>query len=211
MEPHLTQDEELQRIRHWWKKNGVSVVAGVGIGVAAIAAVNGWQVYTENRAENASALFDQVRTALRADDLDAARGLADELREDFTATTYATGAALLVAARRHRDGDAEGARELLERTLDSGAGDAAEHAARLRLAALELDAGNHERALELTAADDRQGFESFYAELRAEAHLLGGDAGAARAEFDAALDALAEDSGYRELLEMKRNAVAEAD
>ena len=43
MEPHLAEDEELQKLKTWWKSNGTSIIVGIALGIGAIAGVNGWQ------------------------------------------------------------------------------------------------------------------------------------------------------------------------
>ena len=43
---HVAEDDDAQRLRVWWKKNGMGIVAGVAIGILGVGGFTGWQVYT---------------------------------------------------------------------------------------------------------------------------------------------------------------------
>ena len=43
---HFAEDDDTQRIRAWWKKNGMGIVAGVAIGLVGVGGFKGWQAYT---------------------------------------------------------------------------------------------------------------------------------------------------------------------
>ena len=210
MEPHLAEDEELQKLKQWWKKNGSSIIVGVVLGISAIAGINGWRMYEQNQAETASALFGQLREAISGNSASKASSLATELRDDFSSTPYAPSGALIYAAHVYASGDEAAAREQLEWVIDSGASESLKHTARVRLAWLELAAGNHQRVLQITAVEDVSGFESYYAELKAEAHAMAGDRDKARSAYATALAELPENSDYAEILKAKQNALESA-
>lgn len=207
MDPHLAEDEELAKLKEWWRKNGMSIIVGIAVGLGAIVGINGWNLYTSNRAETASALFFQLRQHIDNDDANAAAGLADELQSDFSATPYAANGALLTAAALYDAGDIEGARERLGWVLDQSEDPNLQHTARLRLAYLELGEGNPSRALELATVDEPGAFASHYAEIRADAHRLDGSDAAAASAYDDAIAALPAGSGYANVLRAKRNSL----
>jgi hypothetical protein len=66
----LSEREQVDRIRQWWKENGAWIIVGVGGGVLALAGWNWWQGYQLQRAEQASAIFSVVTEAA----LEGARG-----------------------------------------------------------------------------------------------------------------------------------------
>ena len=43
---HVAEDDDAQRVRAWWKKNGMGIVAGGAIGVVGVGGFKGWQAYT---------------------------------------------------------------------------------------------------------------------------------------------------------------------
>ncbi len=208
MDPHLAEDEELAKLKEWWRKNGTSIIVGIVVGLGAIVGINGWSLYTTNRAETASALFFQLRQHVENDDAASATGLADELQADFPSTPYASNGALLTAAALYDDGDVEGARKRLAWVVDNAPDPSLEHTARLRLAYLELGEGNTSRALELASTGEGGAFASHYAEIRADAHRLDGNDDQAAIAYDEAIAALPTASGYANVLRAKRNSLA---
>ncbi len=211
MEPHLAEDEELQKIKEWWKNNGSSILIGIGVGIAAIVGINGWKSYTEGRSESASLIYSQLQTAVSLEQKDQAVLFASELRNDFSASAYAFGGALLAAGVAYRGNDVETAREMLQWVLDSETESSLQHTARLRLAYIEIGTGNYNRALELLETDNTSGFESSYAELKADAQLASGNGELAHDLYGEAIASLPGNSGYGHILRAKKNNLARAE
>ena len=133
--PRFSEDEQAERLKEWWKKNGTSIVFGVVIGVVAIGGVNYWRDYTRNQAEAASERYVQLLTTSG----DAAQDLASGLMQDHAGSPYA-GLAALYAAREHYDaGDPDAAEAKLRWVLDNVEQAELQHAARLRLGRLLMD------------------------------------------------------------------------
>ncbi|MBK5967828.1 YfgM family protein, partial [Thiorhodovibrio winogradskyi] len=55
-----TDEEKAEAIKKWWKENGVAVVTGVAIGLAAIFGWRGWTGYQEQRGQQASLAFEEL-------------------------------------------------------------------------------------------------------------------------------------------------------
>lgn len=208
MEPHIAEDEELHKLKEWWKSNGTSIIVGIVVGLTAIVGVNGWNWYTTQRGETASSLYFQLRNSLAQENIPTSMELVRELREDFSATPYAANGALLTAAALYAEGDIEGARDMLAWVLEEAGDENIEHAARLRLAYLELAAGNHSRAIELTSVPETGVYTSHYAEIRADAHRAAGEIDKARSAYDEAIAELSPLSDHIDLLTAKRNSMA---
>ena len=187
MEPHLAEDEELQKLKQWWKKNGNSIIIGIVLGLSGIVGFNGWNSYVQNRSESAAGIYAQLRKAVEADSVDSVAQLSTELTEDFAATPYSASGALIAAAHQFSSGDVESARKLLNWVLASD---------------------SVEPLTQLVSEGDQTGFEAFFAELAAEANLQKGSMKAAIENYDRALAVLAENSEYTLILQAKRNAIA---
>ena len=61
-----TEEEQLEAIKRWWRENGVGVILGVVVGLGALAGWKGWTWYQNEQAMAASAIYDEVTTALDA-------------------------------------------------------------------------------------------------------------------------------------------------
>lgn len=55
-----TDEEKAEAIKKWWKENGIAVVTGVAIGLAAIFGWRGWMSYQEQRGQQASLAFEEL-------------------------------------------------------------------------------------------------------------------------------------------------------
>ena len=42
---HFAEDEQTEKIRHWWKKNGSAIIVGLVLGIGSVAGYQGWGVY----------------------------------------------------------------------------------------------------------------------------------------------------------------------
>ena len=91
------EDDDAQRIRAWWKKNGMGIVAGVVIGIVGVGGVKGWQAYTEHRALSASDVFQEMLAYDESGAIEQAKKSAQTLIEDYRTTPYGDLAYLMIA------------------------------------------------------------------------------------------------------------------
>lgn len=198
-----SQQDELEKLKEWWKEYGTSLVIGVVLGVAALVGYRYWTQHQETQREAASVMYEQLLTHIRTDQPQAARDVGGKLIDDYGSTPYAGMAALLLARQAHDAGDKALARQHLEWAIDNAKGDATRHAARLRLGRLLLDAGDANAAAAAINVKDITGFEAEYHELRGDLALVAGDTEAARRAYLEATKALPPNSPYRATLSMK--------
>jgi len=199
---HLTEEEQSERLKQWWRENGVSVVVGVVLGVAVIVGVNYWRTYKAEQAETASSLYMQMVDAGGSGAGDIGR----RLIEDYSNTPYAGKAALVMARTEFENGDRDAAISHLGWAIDNASDPADRTVARLRLARVLLDSGELERMRELLSELEVGGYESEYRELLGDLAMARGDPETARAEYDSALEHLPEQSGFVEMLNLKLDA-----
>lgn len=202
-----TQQQEVERLKNWWKEYGNALIAGVVIGVAILFGTKYWKQYQEGRRVEASVLYEQMLTSARGTQKEAARTSGERLIKDFDNTPYAAIAALMLARQAQESGDAAGARRHLEWVVANARQDAVQHAARLRLARLLGSGGEHAAALAVTEIKDRGGFEADYLELRGDLLAALGRVGEARTAYRDALTKMREPSPYQSVVRMKLDAL----
>lgn len=198
----LSDDDQSERIKTWWKENGTSVIAGAVLGIAVIVGVNYWRVYKAEQAEAAATLYDQLLEGGGGETADAGRTLIDE----YPGTPYSGKAALFLAKAAFENDDPDQAAEHLEWAMTEAPDPADRRVARLRLARLALSRGNTDQASELLAGMQSGGYESEYRELLGDIAMARNDPATARNEYQAALDALPEQSGFADMLKRKLDA-----
>ncbi|HJP08384.1 MAG TPA: tetratricopeptide repeat protein [Arenicellales bacterium] len=201
----LAEDDDAEKLRQWWKKNGSGIIAGIVLGVAGVGGVKGWEMYTERRSLTASDLFQQMlaRQAVGSDAQ--AQELALQIRDDYGATPYADLALLMLARLAVENGDRERAEGYLTGVMNDSENMAMEHIARLRLAQIALDAGDHRQAEQLVSVEERGGFESEYSEVLGDVYLEQKQWDKARTAYDRALEGLDPTAGAGQILTAKRN------
>ena len=200
--PQFAEDDDMARARAFWDANGKPIVAGVVLGLAGIVGFNFWQGYQQDQGESASVLFDTVRLG---ETTEAASAL-QSLQSDYTETTYASLAALSMAARHVQEGDLEAASGALRWAMEKGSDDAISGIARARLASVLIASGNAQEALDLVAGQSGGNFESRYRELEGDAYSLRGESGdreKALAAWEASLAAADGSASPPELIQLK--------
>lgn len=202
---HFAEDDDTQRIRAWWKKNGMGIVAGVAIGLVGVGGFKGWQAYTEDRALSASDVFQQMLAYDESGASERAKDNAQILVKDYRATPYGDLAYLMLAKLATKKGELSNAMEALTHVMTKSKDPAMRQLARLRLSRVTLLAGDLVRAQELATTGDVGGFESEYAEVLGDVLLAQHKYSDAAEAYDRALQALAPSSSSRALLTSKRN------
>ena len=202
---HVAEDDDAQRLRVWWKKNGMGIVTGVAIGILGVGGFKGWQAYTENRALSASDVFQEMLAYDEAGAIDRAGNSAQILIKDYRATPYGDLAYMMIAKLATQEGDLSKAMEALTNVMTKSNDPAMRQLSRLRLSRVNLLAGDLDRAHELATTDDVGGFESEYPEVLGDILLAQHKYSNAAEAYDRALQALATASSSRALLTSKRN------
>lgn len=197
------EQEDLDRLKAWWKNYGNSVVFGIALGAAILVGFRYWNQHMEEQRQAAAALYDRMFQNFHAKKPADARQLGESLINEYSSTPYAGMAGLLLARQDFEAGDAVKARERLQWVLKNADDAAVQHAARLRLARVHLDSGDREAALALLDVKDRAGFEAEYEELKGDVHVSQGQREAARAAYREALKHLRPESSYATILNMK--------
>jgi predicted negative regulator of RcsB-dependent stress response len=198
----LSEDEQSERLKAWWKENGTSVIAGAVLGIAVIGGVNYWRIYKAEQAEAAAALYQQVVQERGEPALAAGRTLID----DYSGTPYAGKAALFLAKYAFENGDADQAAEHLEWARTEAGDPSDRKVAQLRLARVALSRGDPDRAEAVLSGMQAGGYESELRELLGDIAMARNDPATARVEYEAALDALPEQSGFADMLNRKLDA-----
>ncbi|MGE5241186.1 MAG: YfgM family protein [Bacteroidota bacterium] len=197
------EQEELEKLKAWWKNYGTSLIIGVLLGAAVLVGFRYWTQSKEQRLQDASVLYNQMVQDMRGKKNDDARKTGESLVNDYSATPYAGMAGLLLARLDFDAGDAKTARTHLQWVIDHAKDPATAGAARLRLARLLIGGGEQDAALALLNSKEQGGFEGEYQELRGDIYAAQGKRDDARAAYREALKRLPPDSPYLPVLKMK--------
>ena len=190
-----TEEEQIEVIKRWWKKNGSSLLLGIALALAIVFGWQAWQSHQANQKAQAAAdfgrLIQQATTASSDEDRESVSYLADKVREDHSGTAYAVYAMLIQANQRMMaDNDPAAAAESLQWALDqTDAGSALSLIVRSRLARAQYGAGNYDAALAtVRGATDPGEFAGLLAELEGDILVASGDKAGAEEAYRRASD-----------------------
>lgn len=200
-----TEEEQVQAIKDWWKRNGSSLLIGIG---AALAIVFGWQAWQNHQAQQRAEAANQFASLLNAfssgEDTETVAFVAETLRNDYTDSAYAIYGNLVLARQQMMEqGDPAAAAESLSWALEQ----AAEQPAlalviRNRLARAQFAAQDYEAALAtVDGAQNADAFAAVFSELRGDILLAQGDREGARDAYLAAREQ--SEQGRSGVLELK--------
>jgi predicted negative regulator of RcsB-dependent stress response len=197
---YLSEEEQVEALKRWWRENGRSVIAGIVIGLAVVFGWQSWVQYRHSQMEGAAARFDQLHQAAQIGEAESAQKQGELLRQEHGRTIYAAFAALDLARLLVEQGDAEGAKGQLQWVLEQAREPAIQEVARIRLARLQLGLGDTAAAEKSLAAVTGSAFAGEVAELRGDLARARNDLEAARTAYQ---DALVKGTGNSMLLRMK--------
>ena len=204
------EQEELEKLKTWWKNYGNSVIFGILLGVAILVGFRYWIQHTEQQRQTAAGIYERMFQDISAKKTADARKSGESLINEYSSTPYAGMAGLMLARLDFEAGDVAKARERLQWVLQNADDDAVRHAARLRLARIHLGNGDKEAALALLDVKDRAGFEAEYEELKGDILVAQGQRDAARLAYGEALKHLPAGSPYAPMLNMKLDDLGSA-
>ena len=202
MDEFLSEKEQIDQIREWWRENGWYLIGGVALGVLVLLGWNRFNAYQDAQAEAAGTLFVELRQAVDDDAAGDARNLLAQLRENYPGSPYTDQGGLAVAVMRLDDGQLDGAGDELRFVMEATSDPELSLIARLRLARVLAQQEEYDEALALLDVDSGN-FSGRYNEVRGDIHVALGDPVSARAAYTAAL--ITEESNLvdRNLVQMK--------
>lgn len=202
MDEFLSEKEQIEQIRAWWRENGWYLIGGVALGVLVLLGWNRYNAYQDGQAEAAGALYAELRQAAVDDAAGDARNLLAQLRENYPGSPYTDQAGLLVAVMRMDAGQMNGAIDELRYVMEETSDPELSMIARLRLARVLADQESYDEAL-ATLDVDPGSFSGRFNEVRGDIHVAMGDLSSARTAYNAALITDESNLVDRTLVQMK--------
>lgn len=202
MDEYLSDKEQLERVRQWWRENGWFLIGGVAIGLLAIYGYRQYFVYQDRQSEAAAALYAAVKQATDDSDAAVAESVFQQLRTDYPNHAYTYQAALLVA-RGELVSAPDSAAEKLRFAMEGSSDPELAMIARLRLARVLAYREQYDEALAVLAVESPGEFAGRINEIRGDIYVARGDTNAARTAYLEALVASGAELLDRSFLQMK--------
>lgn len=204
------EQEQIEALKAWWKDNRNQLLGALLIVIVAMGGWRGWQSYQHKQAEEAATLYHQFIEQLASNDAKRINDAAVAVTDKFASTAYAARAALLAAQVNEQGKDLARAKTQLQWVIDHAGETSLKDVARLRLAAILLDEKNYADALKLLEAKHPGSFDGLYADLRGDVLSGQGKIDEARSSYKLAYEKIDAQSAYRNLIQMKLDALGVA-
>lgn len=218
----LSEKEQVEAMRTWWRENGLYVISGIVLGVAILVGWNQWQAYQRTTRLEASALYETLASEVADGDLAASEAAAVDLYDNYASTTYAALASLAMAKLYMEKGRDQDAADTLKALLSVrghsklpmvgwlqalvGVVDFSEvqMVGRLRLAKVYHYQDKHQEVIGLLPGFEDTSFSARYDELLGDAHAALGQIAEATAAYERAMtDDTSAPTVNRALVQMK--------
>lgn len=206
----LDEQERLDELKAWWKRWGNLVTIGLAVVIAAGAGWRYWQNRTVTQSLEAAAVYEKLTQSLAANDAKGAREAGAMLIDQYKGTAYAPRAALLLAKLNAGARDFKSAQAQLEWAASNSKEPAVKDLAHLRLAGVQLDQKQYDAALKTLSGTHSDAFAFRFHDLRGDVLLAQGKQADARAAYQAAFGKMQEDNPYRNIVELKLDALGGA-
>ncbi len=202
-EDYLTDDEQLEVVKHWLVENGPWLLAGALLGGALLFGYRYYENHSNSVALRAAAEFDQMTSAIDKHDVAGARRVAQELIGKYAGSPYADQAELALASLSVNDGQLAAAVPPLTHVIDHSKDSELKKIARLRLARVQIAEGKPDLALATLSGGMPGAFAPLYHEVRGDALAAKHDNAGAITEYQTALAATDPRYGDSALLSLK--------
>lgn len=205
MSTYLTEEQQIELLAAWWKKNGNFAI---GVFIAAVALSLGlhfWFKHREVKLERGSAHYEQMLSALVNGDESTTIKEASLLKENYSHTPYAALASLIFArndvyADKYPEAEAE-----LTWVMKHGNTYSLREIAQLRLARIEIQLNKPQEALKVLEKINDSNYMPMIDEVRGDSYLALNQTDKAREAYQKAANLLPNYEMARPLLTMKLN------
>jgi len=199
----LEEQEQLDQIKHFWKRWGNLISWALIAVLGAYAAWNGWQAWQNRQASQAAVLFDTVDQAAQRGDMTLLDRSLTDIQDKFGSTTLAHQAALLAGKTFVDKNEIDKANKALTWVTQKADDAGLVALARLRLAALALQAKSVDQARQWLSADMPAAFQPLQADRLGDIEMQQGQLDKAREQYQKAWNGLDDRAEYRQIVAVK--------
>ncbi len=208
MSVYLTEEEQIEVIKKWWKKYGNHVLTAIIIILLAFTGWRWWQARHYKILTQASAAYESMLSSVASNDPTGVTAEANTIISNYPATNYASLARLMLARQAVYANAYKKAEQQLQTVVAKGDDQAIKQIARVRLARLLLAEKQPQQALTILQTVNAPSFLPLIEEVRGDIYLAMGNKTQARTEYSQAMTKLSAAGMGRKLLEMKLNDLA---
>jgi predicted negative regulator of RcsB-dependent stress response len=205
LDDYLSEKEQWEAVKTWFRENGAWIIAGIIVGAAGIGGWQWWNAHIDAVNAEASAKYEQMMTAIGRNDEPSALSALGELERDYSSTPYVDQARLAFARVYVDSNRLDKAATELQQVSQHSKDKQLALIARLRLARVQISQHKPDEALATLNGVDPGAFAARFHEIRGDAELAKGNKAGALSEYRVArtLDSSAGAGEGSSLLDLK--------
>ena len=227
MDVYVTEEQQIEAIKKWWKANGNSILIGIVVAIIAVLGWQGWRQHQRDSGESAAAVYGQMmdaaklaqqdrldnKTKERDAQLATINHLGQQLKDTYSGTEYGTFAAMLLAREAVLANKLDDAVSELTWANEHAKSEGVRLIANLRLARVLAAKEDYDAALKQLDSVKPGAQEDSYEEVRGDIYVQQGNVEKAREAYQQAMLLSAEKNGgtARPILKIKHDNLLVAD
>lgn len=205
MSVYLSEEEQIEQIKSWWKRYGNLLLIGLLLIAVIISGWRWWQQRHRNYLQQASSAYEQLLIDVANENAEDITIRADNLITSYADTIYAHMATLLLAQQAAYSGDLTDAIRHLQRAIAQTNNKSLQQIARVRAARILLANDQTESALAMVQPLNDAVFLPLVEQIKGDIYADQQEYSKARQAYRTALDASLETGIASRLLQMKLN------
>lgn len=190
MEGYVSDKEQIELIKNWWKEQGKFIAIAIVCGLAIGWGWRYWHTVQQRRAENASMIYQSVLQADQAKQSVTVQGGAKILMDKFSSSPYASLAAMIVAKEAVLTKHYGIALQKLQWVADHSKESRLKNISLISAARIFIEMGKTDRALGALNAVHSTDFSPLVNWVKGDAYRHKGDAVKAKQYYTKAKEAL---------------------
>ena len=171
MDEFLSEKEQIQYIRDWWRDNRMYIFIFGFVVIGSVAGTNTWKASVLNQQIAASSLYESLAVEISENNLESGELIAEEIYSEYSESIYADQARLAMAYFYMSQSRDEDAAEELRGLIESSENNEMILIANMRLAKILLYQSKYQEVLDLLEGNLGHAFETKYSELIGDAYL----------------------------------------
>ncbi|MBT7276630.1 MAG: tetratricopeptide repeat protein [Woeseiaceae bacterium] len=171
MDEFLSEKEQIQYIRDWWRDNRMYIFIFGFVVIGSVAGTNTWKASVINEQIAASSLYESLAVEISENNLESGELIAEEIYSEYSESIYADQARLAMAYFYMSQSRDEDAAEELRGLIESSENNEMILIANMRLAKILLYQSKYQEVLDLLEGNLGHAFETKYSELIGDAYL----------------------------------------
>jgi predicted negative regulator of RcsB-dependent stress response len=210
MNTYMTEEEQIESIKKWWKRYGNLISTGVLVILLIVTGYKYWNQYQTKVKFNASMRYEFMLSALANNDESGIQAHANTLIVEYPKTVYADVAKLTLAKLAVDTSAFNKAKNYLEQVVLSKHSASIRQIARLRLSRILAMQKNYQLALSTIDVTEDKSYITMIVEQKGDIYMAQGKFGDAKKSYAKAIGLVPTLGMNNPLLKMKYNNASSA-